>query len=72
MDICDKVGSSSLNAKDCLRAIVRRLGNPDPHIVVQAITVPTFRLRIDHQNRAHNQKLNSYLVHVSVAGRLRQ
>mgnify|MGYP003536381102 CR=1 FL=1 len=39
MDICDKVGSSSLNAKDCLRSIVKRLGNPDPHIVVQAIIV---------------------------------
>lgn len=39
MDICDKVGSSSTNAKDCLRSIIKRLANPDPHIVVQAITL---------------------------------
>lgn len=39
MDICDKVGNSSVNAKDCLRSISRRLQNQDPHIVLQAITV---------------------------------
>lgn len=39
MEICDKVGNSSANAKDCLRSIMKRLNNPDPHIVMQAITV---------------------------------
>jgi hypothetical protein len=39
MDICDKIGESTNNAKDCLRSIVRRLNHQDPHIVMQAITV---------------------------------
>ncbi|KAL1124119.1 hypothetical protein AAG570_001889 [Ranatra chinensis] len=39
MEICDKVGNSSSNAKECLRSILRRLQNPDPHIVLQAITL---------------------------------
>jgi hypothetical protein len=39
MEICDKVGNSPANAKDCLRSILRRLNNPDPHVVLQAITV---------------------------------
>ena len=42
MDICDKVGTSSQNAKDCLRSIVKRLYCQDPHVVMQAITVSTF------------------------------
>lgn len=41
MDICDKVGTSSQNAKDCLRSIVKRLYCQDPHVVMQAITVST-------------------------------
>ncbi|KOC65839.1 Signal transducing adapter molecule 1, partial [Habropoda laboriosa] len=39
MDICDKVGFSTQNAKDCLRSIVKRLCSPDPHIVMQALTL---------------------------------
>lgn len=39
IDICDKVGTSSKNAKDCLRAIQRRIGHADPHVAIQAITV---------------------------------
>lgn len=42
MDICDKVGTSTQNAKDCLRSIVKRLYSPDPHIVMQALTVSKF------------------------------
>lgn len=39
MDICDKIGTSSGNAKESLKIIVKRLNHPDPHVVVQAITV---------------------------------
>ncbi|XP_024941112.1 signal transducing adapter molecule 1 isoform X2 [Cephus cinctus] len=39
MDICDKVGNSTQNAKDCLRSIVKRLNAQDPHIVIQAVTL---------------------------------
>ncbi|XP_058806560.1 signal transducing adapter molecule 1 isoform X2 [Phymastichus coffea] len=39
MEICDKIGSSPQNAKDCLRSIVRRLNAQDPHIVMLAITL---------------------------------
>lgn len=42
LDICDKVGTSSQNAKDCLRSIVKRLYSLDPHIVLQALTVSIF------------------------------
>lgn len=39
MEICDRVGNSTQNAKDCLRSIIKRLNSQDPHIVIQAITL---------------------------------
>ncbi|XP_050431727.1 signal transducing adapter molecule 1 [Adelges cooleyi] len=39
MEICDKVGASSVNSKDCYKSIVKRLNNQDPHVVLQAITL---------------------------------
>jgi len=39
MEICDKVGASSVNSKDCFKSIIKRLYNQDPHVVLQAITL---------------------------------
>ncbi|XP_014295195.1 signal transducing adapter molecule 1 [Microplitis demolitor] len=39
MEICDAVGNSPQKAKECLKAIVKRLNAVDPHIVIQAITL---------------------------------
>ncbi|VVC30668.1 VHS domain,ENTH/VHS,SH3 domain [Cinara cedri] len=39
MEICDKVGASSVHAKDCFKSIIKRLYNQDPHVVLQAITL---------------------------------
>lgn len=39
MEICDKVGASSVNSKDCFKSILKRLNNQDPHVVLQAITL---------------------------------
>lgn len=39
MDICDKVGTNSANAKESLKIITKRLNNADPHVAMQAITV---------------------------------
>lgn len=39
MEICDKVGASSTNARECLQSIVKRLQSKDPHIVLQAVAL---------------------------------
>lgn len=39
IQICDKAGANSRNAKDCLRSIMKRMGHTDPHVAIQAITV---------------------------------
>ncbi|XP_034945376.1 signal transducing adapter molecule 2 [Chelonus insularis] len=39
LEICDAVGNSPQKAKECLKAIVKRLNAQDPHIVIQAITL---------------------------------
>ncbi|XP_061390839.1 signal transducing adapter molecule 1 [Musca vetustissima] len=39
LDVCDKTSSNSRNAKECLKAIMKRMGHNDPHVVMQAITL---------------------------------
>lgn len=39
MEVCDKIGTSSMGAKESLKIIIKRLNHPDPHVVVQAIIV---------------------------------
>ncbi|KAM8716867.1 hypothetical protein ACLKA7_003698 [Drosophila subpalustris] len=39
LDVCDKVTTNPRLAKDCLKAVMRRMGHADPHVVMQAITL---------------------------------
>ncbi|KAH8378208.1 hypothetical protein KR093_010069 [Drosophila rubida] len=39
LDVCDKVTNDPRLAKDCLKAVMRRMGHNDPHVVMQAITL---------------------------------
>lgn len=39
MDICDKAGRNTDEAKNYLKVILKRLGNSDPHVAIQAATV---------------------------------
>lgn len=39
MSVCDRVGATTTGPKECLRALIKRLNHPDPHVVIQAITL---------------------------------
>lgn len=39
MDVCDKAKQSTDEARNYLKAIIKRLNNTDPHIGLQAATV---------------------------------
>lgn len=39
MEICDKAGKNTDEAKNYLKIILKRLSHADPHIAIQAVTV---------------------------------
>lgn len=39
IDICDKASANSKNAKECIKSIMKRMGEKDPHVAIQAITL---------------------------------
>ncbi|KAB0804255.1 hypothetical protein PPYR_01225 [Photinus pyralis] len=39
LDVCDRASKTSEDSRNCLRSIIRRLNNVDPHIAVQAATL---------------------------------
>ncbi|CAH2104086.1 unnamed protein product [Euphydryas editha] len=39
LEICDRAGASAASARDCLRAVLRRLAHADPHVQVHAATL---------------------------------
>lgn len=39
MEICDRAGASAQAGRDALRAVLRRLAHPDPHVQVHAATL---------------------------------
>lgn len=39
IEVCDKITSSPRNTKDYVKAILKRMGHNDPHVVIQALTL---------------------------------
>lgn len=51
IDICDRAGANSKNAKDCLRSIMKRMGHHDPHVSIQAVTVSKILSNLEQGTR---------------------
>lgn len=56
LDVCDKVKAVTSGPKDCLRAIFRRLNNPNPHVAKQAVNVS------QHITHTLSDKLNRIFI----------
>ena len=61
MDLCDQVQNHRSGPKDGLKAILKRLNNPDPHVVLQAITVSIF-YQLDVKNTNYESS-DMYLLY---------
>ncbi|KAH1001494.1 hypothetical protein HUJ04_005508 [Dendroctonus ponderosae] len=72
MNICDKAGKSSDDAKAWLRAIVKRLYNTDPHVGLKAVTVRNRSIKLVRTPLCLNNaciKNSGKNFHVEVASR---
>nr|CAH7747174.1 unnamed protein product [Callosobruchus chinensis] len=81
MSICDKAGKSPEEAKNYLRAIIKRLYNTDPHIGVKAVTLLDACIKnsgkIFHIEVASREFENDFIrlmtkAHPTVAKKLRE
>ena len=45
LDVCDKVKAITTGPKDCLRAVLKRLNHPNPHVAKQAVIVSKIRIQ---------------------------
>ena len=54
MDLCDQVQQHKNGAKECLKAIVKRLNHQDPHVVLQAVTVSGLHCIISYHESLHS------------------
>ena len=59
MDLCDQVQQHKNGAKECLKAIVKRLNHQDPHVVLQAVTVSGLHCIILYHESLHSRYLKS-------------
>ncbi|XP_022901801.2 signal transducing adapter molecule 2 [Onthophagus taurus] len=83
IDVCDKAGKSTDDAKNYLKAIMKRLSNVDPHIAIKAVTLldacvknsgKTFHLEVasrDFQSEYH-KLLASQKTHPKVVEKLKE
>lgn len=81
MSICDKAGQSSDEAKNYLKAITKRLYNPDPHIAMKAVILldacvknsgKTFHIEVASRDFENDFTKLMTKAHLSVAKKLRE